>query len=62
MATATAKKTGDGEESAATGSNVKFRFSKMWSGDPGLFSPGDMAELPQEIADSLYLEEMGERA
>lgn len=48
---------GAGEEPAAL---VKFRFSRIWSGDRGAFFPGAVAELPREIAESLYLEEMGE--
>ena len=39
---------------------VKFRFSKLWASDRGTFLPGDEAEIPREIAESLYVEEMGE--
>jgi len=38
---------------------VKFKFSKLWASDRGTFLPGE-AELPREIAESLYVEEMGE--
>lgn len=39
---------------------VKFRFSKVWTSSLGCYWPGAVAELPREIAESLYLEEMGE--
>jgi len=39
---------------------VKFKFSKLWASDRGTFLPGTEAELPREIAESLYVEEMGE--
>lgn len=39
---------------------AKFRFAKLWSADIGVFLPGDEADLPRDIAESLYLEGMGE--
>lgn len=49
-----------GSTEAKPGDLVKFRFSKIWSGDRGAFYPGDEADLPNEIAESLFLEDMGE--
>lgn len=39
---------------------ARFKFVKLWSSDRGVFLPGDTAELPQALAESLYLEAMGE--
>ena len=39
-----------------------FKFVRMWSSDRGAFYPGDETDLPNEIADSLYLEGIGDRA
>ena len=39
---------------------VKFRFLKLWASDRGTFLPGAEAELPREIAESIFVVEMGE--
>jgi hypothetical protein len=39
---------------------VRFRFLKIWSTPDGAYFPGQEAELPIDIAESLYLEEAGE--
>lgn len=44
------------------GELVKFKFSKMWSSDRGVFQPGAEAELPEDIAESLMAEGMGDLA
>ena len=39
---------------------VKFRFSKIWSTPDAAYFPGQSADLPLSVAESLYLEECGE--
>lgn len=39
---------------------VKFKFSRLWSSDRGYFAVGDEADLPQDIAESLEVESVGE--
>lgn len=39
---------------------VRFKFKAMWSSDRGVFLPGQEADLPEGIAESLRDEEVGE--
>lgn len=41
---------------------VKFRLSRMWSTDKGLFLAGSEIEVAESVAESLMDEDMGDLA